>query len=380
MACTLTALIAVLVAACGGGGSSSSSESSSSAEESSSSGEEASTSGGESLSGEGSLVIGGWGGAIDKATQIHYIDPYQEEGGQSSITFVDAPSAQLARVEAQNQAGNIEWDLIDSAPGENAYQMNAKGLLAPLPSALKAELEQTLGKEKVTDFGFTHANIGHVIVCNMDKMKTCPETMAEFFDTEKFPETRTMGSATPLVTVTAAEEAAGMEPSETSSTPVDLDSAMEQLDAVRPDVKVFFESGDQQLQIMRSGEAEMGLLWSGRAYTLEEEGMNVQINWNQSVYEPSFWTAVKGGPNEKGAFEFMKWIANHPKNQAEWGEELNYSVPSPEAFEFFSPDQAKKQADYPANFKLMAEPNWQWVTEGKNAEELNTRYQEFLRG
>src|SRR5690606_36845430 len=78
-----------------------------------------------------SLVIGGWGGTIDKATQKHYIDKYVEEGGAvKDFTFVDAPSAQLARVEAQNKAGNIEWDLIDSAPGPEAYLLNSKGLLA----------------------------------------------------------------------------------------------------------------------------------------------------------------------------------------------------------------------------------------------------------
>lgn len=374
VALVLVISLAALVAACGGSSSDTGSSESTSAEESTGGGEEASGSNTEPL------VIGGWGGAIDEGTQKHYIDKYQEEGGPSDITFVDAPGTQLARVEAQNQTGNIEWDLIDSAPGTDAYVMASKGLLAPLPADLKQELTDELGKDRVTDFGFSHANIGHVIVCNMDKMDTCPKTMAEFFDAEKFPQSRTLGATTPLITATAAEEAAGVASSETATTPLDLDSVFEVLDGVRSKVRVFFESGDQQLQIMRNGEAEMGLLWSGRAYTLLDEGMNLQINWDESVYEPSYWTAVKGAPNLEGAFQFMKWMAENPEAQAEWSKELNYSVPNPEAFDFLSEKDAKRQADYPANFEVMAIPNWEWYAEPDNQAELDSRYQDYLRG
>lgn len=363
-AIVLVALLAATVAACGGGSDSSSD----------------SGGGGGDGGGGGSLVIGGWGGAIDKATQLHYIDQYQEEGGPSDVTFVDAPGTQLARVEAQNKTGDVEWDAIDSDPGEDAYQMAAKGYLAKLPPALKDELVKELGADKVTDFGFAHANIGHVIVCNMDKMSKCPKTMAEFFDPEEFPQSRTIAAITPLISLTAAEEANGIPAAETATTPVDLDEAFEPLERIRSDVRVFFESGDQQLQIMRSGEAEMGLIWSGRAYTLLDEGMNLEINWNQAVYEPSFWTVLKGAPNEEGGFELLKWIAEHPEQQAAWGEELNYSVPSPEAFDHLSTEQAERQADFPANFEQMAVPNWEWLAEGSHQEELDQRFQDYLRG
>lgn len=328
----------------------------------------------------GGLIIGGWGGAIDKATQTHYITPYQKEGGPSDIKFVDAPGAQLARVEAQKSAGKIEWDAVDSLGGEEAYILAAKGDLATLPSNLKQEFVAELGAHEVTSFGFHHANIGNLIVCNMEKMKTCPHTMAEFFNVKEFPQSRAIPGITPLDNVAAAEEANGVPADALSTTPVNLDRAFATLERIKPKVRVFYESGDQQLQILRSGEADMGIIWSGRAYTLLDEGMHLQINWNQGIYEPSFWTAVNGAPNLNGAFSFMKWIADHPKNEAEWGSELSYSVPNPQALRYLPPHQAERWADYPANYKVMGVPNYKWLTEGSHTAELDSRFQSFLHG
>jgi len=336
---------------------------------------------GDSSSAGDSLVIGGWGGTIDKATQKHYIDKYIADGGDvTKFSFVDAPSAQLARVEAQAKAGKIEWDLIDSAPGPEAYLLNAKGLLAKLPSDLKQELVDELGEQRVTDFGFSHANVGNVIVCNMDKMDSCPRNMKEFFDPKKFPQTRTIAGNNPLINATAAELAAGVPREDTATTPVNLDQVFDQLDRIRDTVRVFHQSGDQQMQVMRNGEADMGILWSGRAYSLLDEGMNLEIVWNDAIYEPSFWTVVKDAPNEEGAFDFLRWLAKQPEAQAGWAEELNYSVPHPKAFDFLSEKDAKRQADYPANFEVMAIPNWDWYAQPENKSELDSRFQSYLRG
>ncbi len=119
------------------------------------------------------LTIGGWGGVIDEATQKAYLNQFDAENHLKS-QFVDAPGVQLARVEAQNQAKQIQWDAVDSLDGGSAYTLYAKGQLAPLPASTKASFEKELGAQKVTPFGFSHGSLGDVIVCNTDKMKTCP--------------------------------------------------------------------------------------------------------------------------------------------------------------------------------------------------------------
>lgn len=333
--------------------------------------------GGDEEGGGGSLIVAGWGGAYDQATKEHYADPFQAAGGPA-VRFVDAPGTQAARIEAQKKAGRIEWDMIDSVAGAEGYVLFDKGHLAPLPADLKAKFKQVLDPEKVSDFGFTMGNLGNVIVCNMEKMKTCPKDMAEFFDTDKFPQVRMMGGIGPIQSATIGMVASGTPPSETGTTPVDMDKAFAKLDQVKSKVKVFWESGDQQEQAMRSGEVDMGIMWTGRAFRLKSGGMNLKVNWAGGSYESGMWTVVKGAPNEKAAFEFLEWIADHPEEQAKWAQKLDYSVPNPKAFDLMPEREAAQLVDNPENFKQLAVPNYKWYVE--HASELNARFQDYLKG
>jgi putative spermidine/putrescine transport system substrate-binding protein len=326
-------------------------------------------------SGKGStLTIGGWGGSLDKGTQSSYLTPFQRE---SKITsrFVDAPGAQLARVEAQNKAKQIQWDALDSIDGGTAYTLAAKGELATLPTALKAKLESELGPSNVTQFGFAHGNLGNVIVCNTDKMATCPANMQQFYDTKMFPQSRMFGGILPIEAATTAEVAAGMPISQTASEPLDVKATIQTLDALKPKIKVFWQSGDQQVQAMRSGQVSMG---SNRAYELASEGAKIKVVWAGAAYEPSFWTVLAGAPHERQAFRLLEWIASHPSNEAQWAREIHISVPNPAALGYLSKSLSRQLADEPANLKQMAIPNFPWYAQ--HGAELDTAYENFLRG
>jgi putative spermidine/putrescine transport system substrate-binding protein len=364
LAVATAALVVALLSACGSSGGASSNSSSGSG-------------GGQSGGGSKKLVIGDWGGIIDKTTKAAYTDPFAKETGISS-TFVDAPGTQLAGLQAQAKAGKIQWDVLDSVDGGSGFTLFSKGLLAPLPADLKSKLVSDFGADKVTDFGFAHGSIANVIVCNMDKMKTCPTSMAEFFDTQKFPQPRMFGGIEPIEAITAAQVASGVPAAQTATTDVDMDAAFAKLKALKPKVKAFWQSGDQQQQIMRGGEVSMGIMWCDRAAELNAEGMHLKIVWPGAAYEPSYWTAVKGAPNEAGALKLLGWIADHPEAQAQWGKTVHDSVPSPKAIEMVPNSIRLEMSDYEPNFKQLAMPNFEWYT--KNGPALDKAYENFLRG
>jgi len=349
--------IPITLAACGGGDD-----------------DEGGSSGG---GGGGTLVVGGWGGAYNEATQQFYGDPFAADGG-AKLQFVDAPGTQLARLQAQEKAGNTEWDMLDSIAGADAFIAYDKGLLEPLPEDLKSKLVDTLGEEKVSDFGFTMGSLGNVIVCNMDNMDTCPASMEEFYDADAFPQDRMLAGFGPLYLATTAMIANGVAPADTPTTDVDIDAVFDTLDGVRPNVKVFWESGDQQEQVIRSGEVDMGIMWSGRAYRLINNGVNLKVVWDGGAYEPGYWAVVKGAPNKDEAFRFMEWIADHPEEQAKWSQELDYSVPNPAALDSLPKKEADQLVDNPVNFDKLGVPNWDWYIE--NADELNQRFSDYLKG
>lgn len=331
----------------------------------------------EKITTSGPLTIGGWGGTYDKATMTHYLKPFEAEKGPKS-QFVAASGTQLAKLEAQVKAGKMQWDLIDSMSGADAFIAYDKGLLEPLPADLKAKLTETLGEGKVSDFGFTMGNLGNAITCNMDEMDTCPDA-AGFFDPKAFPQDRTIKGFGPIETATLAMVANGTPVSETQTTPVDLDVVFEKLDAIKDKVKTPWDSGDQGNQLIRSNEVQMGVLWTGRMAQLQREtGMNLEVGLDGAVYEPGYWAVAKGAPNKEAAFALLEWIANNPKRQAAWSEELQYSVPNPKALDFMDEANASKLVDNPANFDKLAVPNYNWYVE--NADELNKRWQDWLKG
>jgi putative spermidine/putrescine transport system substrate-binding protein len=323
------------------------------------------------------LTIGGWGGVIDEATQKSYLSQFDMEN-HSKSQFVDAPGVQLARVEAQNMAHQIQWDAVDSLDGGSAFTLYAKGQLAPLPASLKASFEQQLGAQKVTPFGFSHGSLGDVIVCNTDKMKSCPATMAQFYDTKAFPQPRMFGGIEPIEAITTAEVAAGIPISQTATAPVNVPVVIATLKRLKSSIKVFWQSGDQQQQIMRSGQVPLGIMWSDRAYQLISQGVKLKVVWTGGAYEPSYWAVLKGVHNSEAATKLLSFIASHPKSEAKWAEIVHDSVPNPAALTYLPGSIAAQLADNPVNLKQLATPNFTWYAQHSN--ELNTAYENFLRG
>lgn len=321
------------------------------------------------------LTIAGWGGATGDATAEALLEPFEADGGAPS-RMVDAPGTHLARVEAQRKAGKIEWDAMDPA-GDAAFTLYRRGLLAKLPADLKRQLEEELGADRVTPFGFSHGNAAQIIVCNMDRMDACPQDIAEFYDVERFPQSRSFPAIGPIQAVTTAQVASGVPRSDTADGQVDVDSAFEQLDRIKPRIRVFWDSGDQSEQVMRSGAADMSLMWASRAYRLQKS-MNLEVNWSGGVYDPSYFTVLEDAPHKQEAFDLLSWIATHPEAQANWARAAFSSVAHPEAIAALPKSLTDQLADTPANFEQLAVPNFDWYS--RNTRELDIRYQDFVRG
>src|SRR5690606_30120308 len=61
--------------------------------------------------GSGRLVFVGWGGSYQDAQRKAHLEPFKEKKG---IDFVEIPGGpRLAKLKAQVDANNVEWDIID---------------------------------------------------------------------------------------------------------------------------------------------------------------------------------------------------------------------------------------------------------------------------
>lgn len=332
---------------------------------------------GSSSADKGPIVVASWGGKFTRSTREYLTEPFTEETG-IEVRIVDVPGTQVAQLEAQQKAGKVQWDLLDSVVGQDAFLLDRKGLIEPLPADLHRQFERTLTRGAVERFGFTFANLGYVVACNADKVDICPSNTTEFFDTERFPGDRTMCASCPLVNLTMAELADGTPLADTATAPIDLPAALDGLEELKPSVKVFWQSGDQMEQVMRTGEAAIGILYSGRALALREEGLNLEVAWDGGVYEPGYWAVVRGSEHAEAARELMRWVAENPEAQAKWAEAMQYSVPNPRAFELMPPEVAAGLADNPEKSEQLARMNFRWMVD--NADEVNGEWKSFLQG
>src|SRR3712207_9489247 len=92
------------------------------------------------------MVVATWGGAYTDAFWEAFAGPFSEETGVE-VQIVDAPGGYNAMLEAQAEAGNVTWDLIDLGE-EDALALVDAGLLQPLPDDLKSDLIEAVGEEK----------------------------------------------------------------------------------------------------------------------------------------------------------------------------------------------------------------------------------------
>ncbi|NJC67722.1 extracellular solute-binding protein [Planosporangium flavigriseum] len=358
LAAAAAAAVLLLTAACGGKTSAGAGSGSSKSED------------------KGPLVVASWGSTTTESMRKYLAEPFTKETG-IEIKIVDAPGKYAAGVQSQSRAGKIQWDILDAASAPDAYALHAQGLLEPLPADLKQKLSKILVDGAVKDFGYSYSALGYIVGCQEQRVASCPDAQ-QYFDAKAYPGRRQMIATSPMVNLSLAELANGVAPKDLGTHEINMDRAFAKLKELKPDVKVWWQSSDQSQQTIRNGEVDLGILYSGRIYLLKEQGTPVKPVWKGGLYNPGYMAVVKGSQHKDAAFRFLQWIAEHPEAQAGWASGTRNSVPNPKSFDTMTPQLRESLADWPANREVLANINYDWYV--KNLDEVNRRWQEFLRG
>lgn len=318
------------------------------------------------------LTIATWGGAYTDALTQAYAEPFTAETG-TPVQFVDAPGGFNAMLEAQAKANNVTWDIVDVGE-EDAVAMIDAGLLQPLPDDLKAELIEVVGEENVTDYGISFASYGSVIACNAAAAEKCPTTAAEFWDVENFPGRRAMygdGWSENLMYALLADGVA-----KEDLFPLDVDRAFKKLDELKPDINVWWTTGDQSQQIFRDEEVVMGIMWDGRAHGLRDQGVDIQLSFEGSPISRDLLVVPANAPNAEAAFDFLRWYATHPEGGKIWIEQIGYGVANPDAYAEVAPEITADMGGSPDNMAKGVISDVEWARE--NRETVLPRWTEWL--
>lgn len=263
-----------------------------------------------------SLVVASYGGKTPEHWRTHVFEAFTADTG-IKVEQVIVPGKIVAGMQAQQQAGQVQWDLSTSLSASDFAIMAAQGFLEEVPDDVSTALSANYGT--IDKYGIASKTGALMIICNKKAVEKCPTTAKEMTDVENFPGTRFMPNFQPLEALTFAAYASGVAPDKVY--PLDIDRAIAELQKVRPSIAQFYDNSTTARQLLSSGEVVMGLLWNGIPPQILREGnvnVDLQVSWDGAVTYNQ-WTAIyKGGPNTVTAWKFMKWLNEHPQNLADY--------------------------------------------------------------
>jgi putative spermidine/putrescine transport system substrate-binding protein len=278
------------------------------------------------------ITVMGWGGAYTASQVEAYHKPFTAKTG-IQVVSVDADNP-ATPIKAQVEAKNVTID-VASVEIADAVRLCDEGLvetidaaaLPPAPDGTPATDDFIPGT--LTDCMIPTDVFATAIAYDTSKFPNGgPTTIADFFDTAKFPGKRGVkkGAKVTLEMALMAEGVPAAEVYALLSTKEVQDRAFARLDTIKKDA-VFWEAGSQPPQLLADGEVVMTMAWNGRIFNAAvAEGKPFAIMWDGQVFEWEGWVIPKGAPNLEAAMEFVKFSTSTEPlaNAAEW---ISYGPP-----------------------------------------------------
>ena len=266
------------------------------------------------------ITFAGDGGETQDAMSEGWWVPFAEVTG--ATVHEDHPQT-LAQIQSQVESGNIQWDFVTSY-GEIIER--ECGSLFEILDMDKIDTSEIPDSVPTTDCGIPSIVYGVPITYNTDVFgDDGPTTWEDFFDTDTYPGTRTFysgGGQIDAPIVQGAALAAGWDPQE----PFSVEWANEGLDLIGEiaDSVAFYESGASAQQMLESGDAVVGAIWSGRTLAAEENGAPLQTSWEDWVSVIDFFAIVKGTEYSEAAYYAINFALG-AEQQASFTEATGYS-------------------------------------------------------
>jgi len=316
------------------------------------------------------LTISSWGGAYQKAQRQAWFDVVEKELG---VTVKEDTTSGIADVRAQVASGRPTWDIVQQGNYGGAI-LDKEGKVEKLDTAIlsiSGVPASMKGEGWISNLVYA-ATLAWNDAKYKDKK---PGRWADMWDLKSFPGERTMRRS-PVYNLEAALIADGVPLDKLY--PLDVERAFRKLKEIKPHVAVWWASGAQSAQVLKDGDVDMGLLWSGRAQDLMKDGAKVGLTFNQQILLTDCWVVPKGTPNGELA---MKAIAIMMREdvQARISLYIDYGPANGKAFDtgIIKPEVAARLPSSPENARqgfVLDADYW-----GRNLDKLTERFDLFIQ-
>ncbi|MEP9371912.1 extracellular solute-binding protein [Mesorhizobium sp. KR1-2] len=262
-------------------------------------------------------------GGIYQDGQVAAMKDFVDKTG---VTLLNDGPTEIAKLQAQVESGNVTWDVVDT---DDLPPYVHCGTLFQKLDFSKLDISH-IPPGQVGECSVPAMNYGIVLMYKNDTYKdNPPKDWKDFLDTEKFPGTRAIdGSGSPigaLIEQAVLAEGGSAE----NMTKEDIDKGIAKIKAIGPDT-IFWKTGAESQQLAESGEADMIMMWTGRAMTAVNNGAQYTPVWQDWMVVMDQMTIPVGVKDTDAAYALINAYLGK-KEQEILTEQTSYSPINGEA-------------------------------------------------
>jgi mannopine transport system substrate-binding protein len=302
---------------------------------------------------EGEVVVATAGGKLQEALAKHLYDDFTKATGIKVVAVTINPEEQWAKVKADTESNNVQWDLVNVGPDSLVLQQQYLTDLGKDCGAVP-NLKKNGAEGVCQQYGFLYILGGYILgVSTKAFPQGGPQNSADFFDVKKFPGPRGLASNEPVYNMMLALSADGV--TQDKMWPLDIKRALAKMKTLKPYITTWWTSGDQSMQAWRSGEVVMQTFYAGRIAALRKEGQPIQAVWSGFPRDISGFGILKSAPHPEAAKAFIDFFFADESAQRDLdlSNEINYDPPNKKSLDLPSPVKAQDRATNPANWNSM---------------------------
>ncbi len=301
------------------------------------------------------LVMVNWGGIANDGFGRFYGEPFAAANpGWRVVQDSTGPSA--GRIRSMVESGRVTWDICDSS-ATSATLLGGLNLLNRIDYNI-VDRNNVIGPTFALDHGAAPYSFSNVLVYDSTKFPNGgPTSWADFWDLRRFPGTRLLRRDA-AGALDAAQMALGKDPR--NLYPLDIRASIAKVREIRRNC-VFWNSGSESEQFIRTGEAVMGQIWHTRAKVLEQESNGrFKHIWNQGILQPGIFVSPRGNPGGEMVQRLLASMLSNPEQQVELLKFLGNGPTNPRAAALVPEEFKRFNPTDPANAAVQVAQNGTW--------------------
>jgi putative spermidine/putrescine transport system substrate-binding protein len=318
------------------------------------------------------LVMVNWGGVANQGFTNNYGNPFVEENAGWRVAQ-DSTGPSAGRIRSMVESGRVTWDLCDSS-ANSAILLGRQNLLERIDYNV-VKREDVISPVFAMEHGAAPYSFSSVLCYDSSKFPTAPQNWSDFWDLRRFPGTRLLRRDA-VASLDGAQMSLGRDPA--NLYPLDLRASLRRLAELRRNC-VYWTSGSESEQYLRTGEAVMGMIWHTRAKVLEQEtNGRIKFIWNQALLQPGIFVIPRGNPGGAAAQRLLASMLGKPEPQVRLLEFLGNGPTNPRAATLVPEALRRFNPTDPDNARLQVPMNGVWW--GENYQSINADYIDTITG